>query len=348
MVAELVPQWGLWSPAAVARFVAAADRMLHPPPDPERDEADAYETRNLSFALTKDSVLISAVLPRLEGEAVIAAVEAFADRLRSTVRHVPAGARRADALVELVNAAAGAGKVPTRGGLPVALSVTVEHTALGDPVVTTGRGHQLTQAETRWACCDAQVTPVLVKTSGCTRGANAGMAGVRSSASGPGKPNVSAGALSDGALADGNGRGNPNTDAGTPTAAARIAALAALLFDTRIPLAVGRTARTATLAQRRALAARDRGCVIPGCSIPAEACQAHHLVDWAAGGPTDVSNMALLCWGHHRQVDLRMWTIAPAALKASTGGGALPASSWPANHGAPFVITRTPRHSWRN
>ena len=108
------------------------------------------------------------------------------------------------------------------------------------------------------------------------------------------------------------------------------------------------TARTATLAQRRALAARDRGCVIPGCSIPAEACQAHHLVDWAAGGPTDVSNMALLCWGHHRQVDLRMWTIAPAALKASTGGGALPASSWPANHGAPFVITRTPRHSWRN
>ena len=59
MVAELVPQWGTWSPAAVARFVAAADRMLHPPPDPERDEADAYETRNLSFALTKDSVLIS-------------------------------------------------------------------------------------------------------------------------------------------------------------------------------------------------------------------------------------------------------------------------------------------------
>ena len=64
---------------------------------------------------------------------------------------------------------------------------------------------------------------------------------------------------------------------GTPTAAARIAALATTLLGTRIPLAVGRTARTATPAQRRALAARDRGCIIPGCAIPAEACQTHHV-----------------------------------------------------------------------
>ena len=91
----------------------------------------------------------------------------------------------------------------------------------------------------------------------------------------------------------------------------RIAALAALMFDTRMPLDVGRTQRTATPAQRRALAVRDRGCIIPGCQVPAEACQTHHLVEWADGGETSVSNMASLCWAHHRQVDLRMWTIEP-------------------------------------
>ena len=86
---------------------------------------------------------------------------------------------------------------------------------------------------------------------------------------------------------------------------ARITALATTLLGTRIPLAVGRTARTATPAQRRALAARDKGCIIPGCGIPAEACQTHHVQDWAAGGNTDLPNLALLCWAHHRQVDLR-------------------------------------------
>ena len=95
------------------------------------------------------------------------------------------------------------------------------------------------------------------------------------------------------------------------SSAQRIAELATTLLGTRIPLAVGRTARTATPAQRRALAARDKGCIIPGCGIPAEACQTHHVQDWAADGNTDLPNLALLCWAHHRQVDLGMWTITP-------------------------------------
>ena len=117
--------------------------------------------------------------------------------------------------------------------------------------------------------------------------------------------------------ARGPARGRPE-----PSAAARIAALATTLLGTRIPLAVGRTARTATPAQRRALAARDRGCIIPGCGIPAEACQTHHLEDWAAGGDTDLPNLALLCWAHHRQVDLGMWTIVPPRPRIGTPTGA--------------------------
>ena len=94
--------------------------------------------------------------------------------------------------------------------------------------------------------------------------------------------------------------------------AARIAALASTMLDSRVPIAVGRTERTATPAQRRALAARDKGCIIPGCGVAAEACQVHHVTEWSAGGPTDPDNLVLLCWTHHRQVDLLMWTIHPA------------------------------------
>jgi hypothetical protein len=316
-IGELAGLWGELSPAAVAGFVTRVARVLHPPPDPDPDEAGAYDSRSLSFALTGDSVILAGTLPRLEGEAVIAAVEAFAERLRTQADHVPASARRADGLVALVNAAHAAGSIPNRGGLPVSVSVTLDTTVLGDAVWTTSRGHTMTEAEARFTACDALVTPVVLDAGG-----------------------------SPDSLADLLTVGN----VGAPSAAARVAALAATLLGTRIPLAVGRNARTATPAQRRALAARDRGCIIPGCGIPAEACQTHHVQDWAAGGASDLPNLALLCWAHHRQVDLGMWTIAPAAAREQVPGpqpGSPPGTPWPANNGAPWTITCTPRTRWR-
>ncbi len=128
VVEELSALWGQLSPQAVATFVARVIRLLHPPPDPDPDEAGAYEARSVSFAVTSDAVILSGVLPRVEGEAVIAAVEAFAERLRTEADHVPASARRADGLVALVNAAHATGSIPTRGGLPVSVSVTLDTT----------------------------------------------------------------------------------------------------------------------------------------------------------------------------------------------------------------------------
>ena len=337
VIEELGPWWGQLSPLAVAQFVQRVIRVLSPPPDPEPDEAAAHEGRSLSFALTADSVVLSGVLPRLEGEAVIAAVEAFAERLRSDADHVPASARRADGLVALVNAAHAAGSIPSRGGLPVSVSVTLESTVLGDEIWTTSRGHTLTGAEQRFTACDAMITPIVVDSGRC--------------------PDTVAELLADAArpVAGGPeaGMGGSLDAPGTalpPSAALRISELATTLLGTRIPLAAGRTARTATPAQRRALAARDKGCIIPGCGIPAEACQTHHVEDWAAGGDTDLPNLALLCWAHHRQVDLGMWTIVSASEDDPTPRpqpGAPPGTPWPANHGAPWTITRTPRTRWR-
>src|SRR5688572_6677792 len=61
-------------------------------------------------------------------------------------------------------------------------------------------------------------------------------------------------------------------------------------------------ARTRTIppAIRRALHHRDRGCRFPGCGVRVG--QGHHIRHWAQGGPTTLSNLALLCRRHHRAV----------------------------------------------
>jgi Domain of unknown function (DUF222)/HNH endonuclease len=69
--------------------------------------------------------------------------------------------------------------------------------------------------------------------------------------------------------------------------------------DGRVVEVAART-RTIPPALRRALHHRDRGCRFPGCGLPFT--QGHHVRHWAQGGPTTLSNLALLCRRHHRAV----------------------------------------------
>ena len=63
---------------------------------------------------------------------------------------------------------------------------------------------------------------------------------------------------------------------------------------------VGARTRTIPPALRRALQHRDRNCRFPGCNVRVG--QGHHVRHWAQGGPTTLSNLALLCRRHHRAV----------------------------------------------
>jgi len=74
-------------------------------------------------------------------------------------------------------------------------------------------------------------------------------------------------------------------------------------------LDLGRAQRLFTAAQRKALAARDRGCAFPGCGIPAAWAEAHHINPWQAGGGTDIANGVLLCGHHHRIIHRKCWNI---------------------------------------
>lgn len=73
------------------------------------------------------------------------------------------------------------------------------------------------------------------------------------------------------------------------------------------PLWLGRSQRSASLAQRIMLAARDGGCI--GCASPSERCEAHHIQHWQDDGPTDIPNLAQLCPGCHHLVHDCNWQV---------------------------------------
>jgi 5-methylcytosine-specific restriction protein A len=68
--------------------------------------------------------------------------------------------------------------------------------------------------------------------------------------------------------------------------------------------------RCFTGGQRRAIAARDGGCVVPGCHVPPAWCEVHHVIEHAQDpNGTHTDNGVLLCWHHHRTLDTSGWRI---------------------------------------
>ncbi len=69
----------------------------------------------------------------------------------------------------------------------------------------------------------------------------------------------------------------------------------------------GRTIRTFTPAQRRAVLARDRGCRVAGCDVGPERCDIHHVQPWESGGRTDITNAVTKCRHEHLDHHRRRW-----------------------------------------
>ncbi|QCR19122.1 HNH endonuclease signature motif containing protein [Agrococcus sp. SGAir0287] len=94
----------------------------------------------------------------------------------------------------------------------------------------------------------------------------------------------------------------------------------ALVLDDRgEPLRQGRRQRLFTLAQRRAIVARDRHCRAPGCTAPPGWCETHHVTRWADGGRTDVEDGILLCQHHHTEVHRGALRVEPGEPPAAAG-----------------------------
>ena len=76
-----------------------------------------------------------------------------------------------------------------------------------------------------------------------------------------------------------------------------------------VPLRLGRSARVVPPAVRRVIDLRDRHCAFAGCSAAAMWCQAHHMVHWEDGGPTDERNLVLACQFHHKAIHERGFAL---------------------------------------
>src|SRR5690606_13676877 len=84
-----------------------------------------------------------------------------------------------------------------------------------------------------------------------------------------------------------------------------------ITFDTNgQAIDVGREQRLFTHRQRIALAARDGGCMAPGCERPPSWTEAHHIKHWNRDhGKTDLDNGILLCRHHHLLFHDHAWEI---------------------------------------
>jgi hypothetical protein len=81
-----------------------------------------------------------------------------------------------------------------------------------------------------------------------------------------------------------------------------------LLADSAV-IDVGRATRVVSAPTRRALRNRDRGCRFPGCDRRFDWSSPHHIIAWSKHGPTNLSNLVLLCYFHHRMVHEGGWQV---------------------------------------
>ena len=65
----------------------------------------------------------------------------------------------------------------------------------------------------------------------------------------------------------------------------------------------GRAQRLVPEKLKRAVLARDHGCIVPGCTEPPEKIEFHHIDPWWMGGETKLINLGGLCRGAHMDAD---------------------------------------------
>ncbi|MCU1539862.1 MAG: endonuclease, partial [Arthrobacter sp.] len=98
------------------------------------------------------------------------------------------------------------------------------------------------------------------------------------------------------------------------------------------PLEIGRTSYRLTKPQKRWLRLRDAKCPFPGCSNHSLDNQADHLLAWANGGTTGISNLGQPCPRHHRLKHRTAWTPTGASKNNPPGWTSPTGRNYPSEH----------------
>ncbi|MEY9777187.1 DUF222 domain-containing protein [Arthrobacter sp. MW3 TE3886] len=98
------------------------------------------------------------------------------------------------------------------------------------------------------------------------------------------------------------------------------------------PLEIGRTSYRLTTAQRQWLRLRDGRCPFPGCGNHSLDNEADHILAWADGGSTGISNLGQPCPKHHRLKHASAWTPAGASKDHPPGWTSPAGRHYPSEH----------------
>ena len=78
-----------------------------------------------------------------------------------------------------------------------------------------------------------------------------------------------------------------------------------------VPLDMALAKRLYKPNQKKAIMIRDGGCGNPGCDLPWEWCEIHHVEHWENDGPTDLPNGLPACSFHHDLWHSDGWSVQP-------------------------------------
>jgi len=107
-----------------------------------------------------------------------------------------------------------------------------------------------------------------------------------------------------------------------------------VLVDPRdgAPLEIGRTSYRVTGAMRAWLRMRDGKCPFPGCSNNSLDNDADHILAWANGGTTGISNLGQPCPKHHKLRHATGWKPTPATKNEPPGWLSPSGRQYPSEH----------------
>jgi Domain of unknown function (DUF222)/HNH endonuclease len=325
--------------ADLAGLAGLAEEMFRrtAPPDPDDDDR-GFTDRSLRLDLHYQGAgkLTGDLTPECSA-ALTAVLESLGrkagpedDRTREQRDH--------DALEEALRRVTGAGGLPDVAGQPslVQLHVTLDQLrslpGAADAEAAWLAGRAAADGQPGWASsraaaeaytCDARIVPVV--TARIDPGALAALVHEFLAARHPGPRCHQRGCTCQddkaaGTGSDADGHGGPGQPGATTArltdtllryaadALSGPAGLAAHLrttlpgiqsYGVSLPLDTGAPTETVPPHLRRAVIARDRRCVFPGCAQRPAACHVHHLIPRSRGGPTALHNLALMCAFHH-------------------------------------------------
>ncbi|MFF2346582.1 DUF222 domain-containing protein [Pseudarthrobacter sp. NPDC058119] len=107
-----------------------------------------------------------------------------------------------------------------------------------------------------------------------------------------------------------------------------------VLVDPRdgAPLEIGRTSYRVTGPMRAWLRMRDGKCPFPGCSNNSLDNEADHILAWAKGGTTGISNLGQPCPKHHRLRHTTGWKPTPSTKNEPPGWTSPTGRHYPSEH----------------